>query len=67
MTWKCRLVHVLADMETEGIRIDIPALKAFSEELGVDILRLQEEIHKACGVLSTSTARSSLATCCSRR
>jgi DNA polymerase I len=44
------LVSVLADMETEGIRIDIPALKAFSEELGVDILRLQEEIHKACGV-----------------
>ncbi|MBP6574408.1 MAG: DNA polymerase I [Flavobacteriales bacterium] len=44
------LVSVLADMETEGIRIDIPALNAFSEELGVDILRLQEEIHKACGV-----------------
>lgn len=44
------LVSVLADMETEGIRIDIPALKAFSEELGVDILRLQEEIHKVCGV-----------------
>ena len=44
------LVSVLADMETEGIRIDIAALKAFSEELGVDILRLQEEIHKACGV-----------------
>ncbi len=44
------LVSVLADMETEGIRIDIPALRAFSEELGVDILRLQEEIHKACGV-----------------
>jgi len=44
------LVSVLADMETEGIRIDIPALKAFSEELGVDILRLQEEIHAACGV-----------------
>ena len=44
------LVSVLADMETEGIRIDIPALKQFSEELGVDILRLQDEIHKACGV-----------------
>ena len=44
------LVHVLADMETEGIRIDIPALKQFSEELGADLLRLQDEIHKACGV-----------------
>ncbi len=37
-------------METEGIRIDIEALKAFSEELGTDLLRLQEEIHEACGV-----------------
>ncbi|MBP7514275.1 MAG: DNA polymerase I [Flavobacteriales bacterium] len=44
------LVHVLADMETEGIRIDIPALRQFSEELGTDLIRLQEEIHKACGV-----------------
>ena len=44
------LVHVLADMETEGIRIDIPALKQFSEELGADLLRLQDEIHAACGV-----------------
>ena len=44
------LVHVLADMETEGIRIDIPALEQFSEELGTDLLRLQDEIHKACGV-----------------
>ncbi|HRH37784.1 MAG TPA: DNA polymerase, partial [Flavobacteriales bacterium] len=44
------LVHVLADMETEGIRIDIPALKQFSEELGTDILALQEKIHAASGV-----------------
>ena len=44
------LVTVLADMEREGIRIDIVALKAFSEELATDILRLQEEIHAASGV-----------------
>lgn len=44
------LVQVLADMESEGIRIDIPALAQFSEELGADLLRLQEEIHAACGV-----------------
>ena len=44
------LVQVLADMETEGIRIDIPALKQFSEELGADLTRLQEEIHAASGV-----------------
>ncbi|MBL7953377.1 MAG: DNA polymerase I [Flavobacteriales bacterium] len=45
------LVHVLADMESEGIRIDIPALKQFSEELGTDLIRLQEEIHTACGLV----------------
>ncbi len=44
------LVKVLADMETEGIRIDIPALRQFSEELGADLMRLQEEIHQASGV-----------------
>ncbi|MBL7947117.1 MAG: DNA polymerase I [Flavobacteriales bacterium] len=44
------LVQVLADMESEGIRIDIPALAQFSDELGADLLRLQEEIHAACGV-----------------
>jgi DNA polymerase I len=44
------LVHVLADMETEGIRIDIAALKQFSKELGADILALQEKIHQECGV-----------------
>jgi DNA polymerase-1 len=44
------LVHVLADMETEGIRIDIPALKQFSEELGAELVRLQDAIHQACGM-----------------
>jgi DNA polymerase-1 len=44
------LVRVLADMEFEGIRIDTDALHAFSEELGTDLLRLQEEIHTASGV-----------------
>lgn len=43
------LVRVLADMEMEGIRLDVPALKAFSEELGTDIIRLQDEIREACG------------------
>lgn len=43
------LVNVLAAMEREGIRLDIPALKAFSEELAVDLQRLQEEIRNSCG------------------
>ncbi|MEO8733095.1 MAG: DNA polymerase I, partial [Flavobacteriales bacterium] len=44
------LVRVLADMEREGIRLDVDALKAFSIELGNDILDLQEKIIAACGV-----------------
>ncbi|MCC6838711.1 MAG: DNA polymerase I [Flavobacteriales bacterium] len=44
------LVQVLADMETEGIRLDVEALKAFSAELGTAILDLQEKIIAACGV-----------------
>ncbi len=44
------LVHVLADMETEGIRLDIPALRQFSEELGQELVRLQDAIHTACGM-----------------
>ncbi|MCB0769298.1 MAG: DNA polymerase I [Flavobacteriales bacterium] len=44
------LVRVLADMESEGVRIDTDALRAFGQELGADLLRLQEEIHAACGV-----------------
>ncbi len=44
------LVRVLADMEREGIRLDVDALSAFSKELGEDILVLQEKIIAACGV-----------------
>ena len=44
------LVRVLAEMESEGIRVDTDALKAFSKELGADLMRLQGEIHAACGV-----------------
>jgi DNA polymerase-1 len=44
------LVRVLADMEREGIRLDVGALKAFSTELGDAVLALQERIIAACGV-----------------
>jgi DNA polymerase-1 len=43
------LVRVLADMEMEGIRLDVEALKVFSEELNEDILKLQIAIKEACG------------------
>jgi len=44
------LVRVLADMETEGIRLDTETLAVFSKELAHDIQRLEGEIHAACGV-----------------
>lgn len=44
------LVRVLADMEREGIRLDVDALNSFSKELGEDILSLQDKIIAACGV-----------------
>ena len=44
------LTKVLADMESEGIRLDVPAMEAFSIELGDDLTRLQDEIHQHCGV-----------------
>ena len=44
------LVRVLADMEREGIRLDVDALKAFSVELGKDLIILQDRIFEECGV-----------------
>lgn len=43
------LVEVLADMENEGINLDINALKLFSEELATDLERLEKEIHDLSG------------------
>ncbi len=42
------LVRVLTDMEEEGIRLDVPAMKAFSEELAQDISSLEKQIHDHC-------------------
>ena len=44
------LVRVLTDMEREGIRLDVEALKAFSAELGKDLMILQDRIFEECGV-----------------
>ncbi|MCB9186843.1 MAG: DNA polymerase I [Flavobacteriales bacterium] len=44
------LVPVLGAMETEGIRLDVPALKIMSEELNEDLIRLQTEIKQLAGV-----------------
>jgi len=43
------LVPVLASMEAEGVRIDIDALKEYSNQLGEEIETLENEIHQLAG------------------
>lgn len=44
------LIPVLGAMEMEGIKLDVPALKAMSEELNTDLIRLQSEIIDLAGI-----------------
>lgn len=44
------LAKVLATMEFEGVRVDVKALNKMSEELKVEIERVQKEIYQICGV-----------------
>lgn len=46
---ECPLIPVLVDMEYEGIRLDVDALAAFSEQLTAEITQLQESIFSAVG------------------
>lgn len=43
------LMMVLATMEAEGVKIDIGALKKFSQELKMEIRQVEEEIHNMAG------------------
>lgn len=43
------LVYTLADMETEGILVEADALKAYGEELGKKIDKLEQEIYGLAG------------------
>ena len=43
------LVQVLAEMEEEGIRLDVDTLKAFSNELTADLTDLEKDILKMAG------------------
>lgn len=47
---ECPLIHVLTQMEVEGINLDVEALKTMSQELDQDALSLQENIHKLARV-----------------
>ncbi|MEL1252698.1 DNA polymerase I [Flavobacterium sp. DGU38] len=43
------LVSVLADMETEGIRLDVEFLKQMSTEMDVEIKSLEQKIYETAG------------------
>lgn len=43
------LVKVLTNMEAEGVRLDKNALSVFSEELGIEIIKVEEEIQGLAG------------------
>lgn len=43
------LVPVLADMENEGINLDIDALENLSKQLHDDLIKTQDEIHELAG------------------
>lgn len=44
------LTYVLADMENEGVNLDVAFLKAYSEETATEILHLRTEIFREAGV-----------------
>jgi DNA polymerase-1 len=44
------LAKVLASMEFEGVKIDVSALNKMSDELKLEIERVQKEIYEVCGV-----------------
>ena len=46
---ECPLTPVLVDMEYEGIRLDVDALRLYSEQLQLEIDRLRKQIHQSAG------------------
>ena len=44
------LAKVLASMEYEGVKVDVAALNRMSEELKVEIERVQKDIYEICGI-----------------
>lgn len=44
------LIYVLADIEKEGVKIDIDTLINYSKELELDIRRFEQNVYDKCGV-----------------
>lgn len=44
------LVYVLADIEKEGVRIDVETLKAYSKELETEIIKFEQNVYDKAGI-----------------
>jgi DNA polymerase-1 len=44
------LIYVLADIEVEGVKIDVDTLNAYSVELEQDIRKFEQNVYDKCGV-----------------
>ncbi|MBC6113038.1 DNA polymerase I [Pedobacter fastidiosus] len=44
------LVYVLADIEKEGVRIDIETLQAYSKELEIEIIKFEQNVYDKAGI-----------------
>ena len=44
------LVYVLADIEKEGVRIDVETLKAYSKQLETDIVKFEQNVYDKAGI-----------------
>lgn len=44
------LIYVLADIEKEGVRIDMETLKAYSAELQIEITKAEENVYEKAGL-----------------
>jgi len=44
------LIYVLADIEVEGVKIDVDTLNAYSLELEQDIRKFEQNVYDKCGV-----------------
>ncbi|QNN41643.1 DNA polymerase I [Pedobacter roseus] len=44
------LVYVLADIEKEGVRIDIETLQAYSKELETEIVKFEQNVYDKAGI-----------------
>ncbi|MFC4211991.1 DNA polymerase I [Pedobacter lithocola] len=44
------LVYVLADIEKEGVRIDMETLRAYSKELEKDIIKFEQNVYDKAGI-----------------